>query len=95
MVLGVKSFMMILKRYHPKYVNSVSITTSIECDYDIPTRGYGGEMRGYKTKLTIIFPGNSGNLYPDISLYIRLVWGRDDVIANFDFDGTNYFSFNL
>lgn len=81
MVSGVKSFMMILKRYHPKYVNSVSIITLIECDY--------------KTKLTITFPGNSGNLYPDISLYIRLVWGHDDVIAYFDFDGTNHFSFNI
>jgi len=95
MVSGVKSFMMILKRYHPKYVNSVSISTLIECDYDIPTIGYVGGMRGYKTKLTITFPGNSGNLYPDISLYIRLVWGHDDVIAYFDFDGTNHFSFNI
>jgi hypothetical protein len=73
----------------------VSINTLIECDYDIPTIGYVGVMRGYKTKLIITFPGNSGNLYPDISLYIRLVWGRDDVIATFDFDGTNHFSFNL
>jgi hypothetical protein len=81
MVSGVKSFMGILNRYHPKYVNSVSIRTLIDDDY--------------KTKLTITFPGNSGNLYPDISLYIRLVWGCDDVIANFDFDGTNHFSFNL
>ena len=81
MVSGVKSFMMILKRYHPKYVNKVFISASLTNDYE--------------NKLTIEFPGMSGNLYPDISLYIRLVWGCDDVIANFDFDGTNYFSFNI
>ena len=86
MVSGVESFRKILKRYHPEYINSVSI--SVLNEYDI-------RMRGCKTKLTITFPGNSGNLYPDISLYIRLIWGCDDVIASFDFDETNYFSFNL
>lgn len=81
MVSGVKSFIQILKRNHPEYVNKVFISASLTNDYE--------------NKLTIEFPGMSGNLYPDISLYIRLVWGCDDVIANFDFDGTNYFSFNI
>jgi hypothetical protein len=81
MVSGVKSFIRILKRYHPEYVDKVFISESLTDNYE--------------RKLTIEFPGMSGNLYPDISLYIRLVWGCDDVIANFDFDGNNYFSFNL
>jgi len=81
MVSGIKSFIYILKRYYPEYVDEIVISQTL--------------TDNYSTKLTIKFPGKSGNLYPDISLYIRLVWGCDDVIANFDFDGTNYFSFNL
>jgi len=79
MVSGVKSFLYVLEQYYPEYVDEVVISETL--------------TDNYSTKLTIKFPGKSGNLYPDISLYIRLVWGRDDVIATFDFDGTNYFSF--
>jgi hypothetical protein len=81
MVSGVKSFRKILKLKNPEWVDKVVIYKTL--------------TDNYSTKLTIMFPGNSGNLYPDISLYIRLVWGRDDVIANFDSDGTNHFSFYI
>ena len=43
----------------------------------------------------ISFPGNSGNLYPDISFYIRFVWDTNDVMATFDINGTNYFKFTI
>jgi hypothetical protein len=48
-----------------------------------------------KHEIVISFPGNSGNLYPDISFFIRFVWGTDDVIATFDFDETNHFKFTV
>jgi hypothetical protein len=44
---------------------------------------------------TISFP-NIGTLYYDISDYVKFVWGGNvDVIATFDFDGTNYFKFTI
>jgi hypothetical protein len=81
MVSGVESFRKILKLKNPEWVDKVVISQTL--------------TDNYSTKLTIMFPGKSGNLYPDISLYIRLVWGRDDVIAIFDFDENNYFSFYI
>jgi hypothetical protein len=84
-------FLRILKRQNPIYYSGVIITTVVENIYG------GYEMNnivvGEFRKITIKFPGNSGNLYSNISSYIRFVWGTNDVIAEFHFDGTNYFKF--
>lgn len=91
MTTEVNYFLRILKHQNPTYFSRVRITTEVENIYG------GDEMNniilGKFRKITIEFPGNSGNLYPDISFYIRFVWGVDNVLATFDFDGTNYFSF--
>jgi len=80
MVSGVESFRKILKLKNPEWVDKVVISQTL--------------TDNYSTKLTIMFPGKSGNLYLDISLYIRIVWGRDDVMATFDLEW-NYFSFYI
>ena len=90
----VNYFQRILKHQNPTYFSGVRITTEVENIYG------GDEMNniilGKLRKITIQFPGNSVNLYPDISFYIRFVWGGNvDVIATFDFDGTNYFKFTV
>jgi hypothetical protein len=74
-------FLKILKHQNPNYFSEVRITTEVNI------------MVG-KYEIVISFPGNSGNLYPDISFYIRFVWGTNVfVIAEFDSDGTNHFKF--
>ena len=86
-------FLRILKRQNPIYYNGVTITTKVENIYG----GYeiNNIVVGKLRKISIIFPGNSGNLYSNIRSYIRFVWGTNDVIAEFDFDGTNYFKFTV
>jgi hypothetical protein len=97
-MVGVKSFRKILKRQYPEYYDRISVSINQYSNYS-QFLGVDGRMReelNYNLKVTevrISFPGNSGNLYPDISFYIRFVWGVDNVLATFDFDGTNYFSF--
>ena len=92
MTLEINYFQRILKHQNPTYYSGVIITTEVENIYG------GDEMNniivGKLRKITIQFPGNSGNLYPDISSFIRIVWGgKVNVIATFDFDETNHFKF--
>ena len=88
-----------LEHKHPTLSNRVNFTVSSKSNYH-QYRDMNGVMRAelsYNSPVTyeytISFP-NIGNLYYDISDYVKFVWGGDvDVIATFDFDGTNYFRF--
>jgi len=86
-------FQRILKHQNPIYYSGVRITTEVKNIYGEP--GINNIIVGKLRKIIIQFPGNSGNLYSNISSYIRFVWGTNDVIAEFDFDGTNYFKFTV
>ena len=89
----VNYFLKILKHQNPIYYSRVRITTEVKNIYGEP--GINNIIVGKLRKIIIQFPGNSGNLYSNISSYIRFVWGTNDVIAEFDFDGTNYFKFTV
>jgi hypothetical protein len=89
----VNYFLKILKHQNPIYYSGVRITTEVKNIYGEP--GINNIVVGKLRKIIIQFPGNSGNLYSNISSYIRFVWGTNDVIAEFDFDGTNYFKFTV
>jgi hypothetical protein len=98
-MVGVKSFKKILERQYPEYYDRVSVSLNPFSNYS-QFLGVDGRMRAelnYNLKVTevrISFPGNSGNLYPNISSFIRIIWGgKVNVIATFDFDGTNHFKF--
>jgi hypothetical protein len=47
-----------------------------------------------KYDVEIIFP-NVGGLYYDICDYVDFVWYNLDVIAYYDYDGTNHFNFSV
>jgi hypothetical protein len=56
-----------------------------EINYNSPTR----------YEIEIVFP-NIGSLYYDMCFYIDYMWGgKVDVIATFDFNGTNHFKFTV
>jgi hypothetical protein len=93
-------FQRLLKHKYPTLWDKVGIKISAYSNYK-QYLGGDGRMRAelnynsQKHEIVISFPGNSGNLYPDISFFIRFVWGTDDVIATFDFDETNHFKFTV
>ena len=98
---GLKSFRKILERQYPDLYDKVGITVDSGPNY-CQYISVDGRMRAelnyipQKYEITISFPGNSGNLYPDISFFIRIVWGGNvNVMATFDFNGTNHFKFTV
>ena len=99
MTREVNYFQRILKHQYPTLHNKVGISVSAYSNYQ-EYLGGDGRMRAelnynsYKQDITISFP-NIGELYYDISFFIRFVWGTDDVIATFDFDETNHFKFTV
>ena len=101
MMVEVKVFQKILKLKHPTFWNRVNINVIAHSNYQQNLVGLDGRIRAelnynsLKYEIVISFPGNSCNLYPDISFYIRFVWGCHDVIATFDSDGTNHFTFDV
>jgi hypothetical protein len=100
-MVGVKSFRKILKRQYPEYYDRISVSINQYSNYS-QFLGVDGRTRAelnYNSqhhKVVISFPGNSGNLYPDISSFIRIIWGgKVDVMATFDSCGTNHFEFKI
>jgi hypothetical protein len=94
-------FLKILKHQHPECYDKFNVSVSSKSDYQ-QYRGMDGVMRAelnynspVKSEYIISFP-NIDSLYYDMSFYIDFVWGGNvDVIATFDFDGTNHFKFTV
>jgi hypothetical protein len=92
-------FQRMLKHTHPTLWDRVNVSVSSQSNYQ-QQLGLDGRMRAelnynsVKYEIIITFP-NIGDLYYDISTYIRFVWGCDVVRATFDFDGTNHFIFEV
>ena len=96
----VNYFQRLLRYKYPTLHNKVGVSISAYSNYEVYL-GYDGRMRGelnnynsYKQDITITFP-NIGELYYDISFFIKFVWNTDDVIATFDYTGTNQFKFTV
>ena len=95
----VNYFQRLLKHKYPTLYNKVGVSVSSRSNYE-EYLGGDGRMRAelnynsQKQDITITFP-NTGNLYYDISFFIKFVWGIDNVRATFDFDGTNHFKFTI
>jgi hypothetical protein len=93
----VKVFQRILKERNPTLYNKVSINVNTKSNYS-QFLGLDGRMRAelnyipQKCEIVISFP-NIDDLYYDISDYVRFVWNNVDVMATFDYDGTNHFQF--
>jgi hypothetical protein len=92
-------FKRVLKYKCPTLYDKVSISVSISSDYQ-QSLAMDGIMRtelnyhyhSSKQDVVITFP-NIGGLYYDVSFLIRFVWCTDEVVATFDYSGTNYFKF--
>jgi hypothetical protein len=92
-------FQRMLKHTHPTLWDRVDISVKTYSNYQ-QHLGLDGRMRAelnynsLKYEIIITFP-NIGNLYYDISAYIRFVWGCDDVRVKFDYRGDNSFTFEV
>jgi hypothetical protein len=92
-------FQRILKHQYPTLYNQVGVSVSEYSNYE-QYLGGDGRMRAelnynsVKYEIIITFP-NIGDLYYDISAYIKFVWGTDNVRATFDYRGDNYFTFTV
>ena len=100
MTTEVNYFQRLLKHKYPTIWNKVGVSVSAESNYH-QYLGMDGRMRAelnylkpVKYEITITFP-NIGELYYDVCFFIRFVWNTDDVMATFDYSGTNYFTFTL
>ena len=97
----ISHFLSILKHQHPDCYDRIDISVSSQSDYQ-QHRGMDGRMRAelnynspVKYEYVISFP-NIGSLYYDMCFYIDYIWGGNvDVMATFDFNGTNYFKFTI
>ena len=95
----VNYFQRLLKHKYPTLWDKVGVSVSAYSNYE-QYLGGDGRMRAelnynsYKQDITISFP-NIGELYYDISFFIRFVWGTNDVMATFDSSGTNQFKFTV
>ena len=93
----VNYFKRVLKYKCPTLCDKVSISVSISSDYQ-QSLGRDGIMRAElnyhssKQDVVITFP-NIGGLSYDVGFLIRFVWCTDDIVATFDYSGTNYFKF--
>jgi hypothetical protein len=97
----INQFLKILKHQHPEHYDRFNFRVSSKSNYQ-QFRGMDGVMRAelnYNSPVTyeyiISFP-NIGLLYYDMCFYIDYMWGGGvDVVATFDYDGTNYFKFTI
>jgi hypothetical protein len=93
-------FQKILEHQYPNHFNQISLTMNAYSNYK-QYLGRDGRMRAElnynssKQDITITFPSRIDGLYYDISSFIRFVWGINDVMAEFDSDGINYFKFTV
>lgn len=93
----ISHFQKILEHKHPDLYRRVGISAELVSNY-YQYRGVDGRMRAelnyipQKCEIVISFP-NIDDLYYDISDYVRFVWNNVDVMATFDYDGTNHFKF--
>jgi hypothetical protein len=99
MTREVNYFKRILKYKCPSLYDKVGISVSVYSNYQQSLSSDGrirAELNHNSSKqdVVITFP-NIGRLYYDISFFIRFVWGTDEVVATFDYDGTNYFKFTI
>lgn len=96
-MIEVNYFQKLLKHKYPTLYNKVIVSVNSRSNYE-EYLGGDGRMRAelnynsYKQDIIISFP-NIGELYYDVSFFIRFVWNTDDVMATFDYSGTNYFKF--
>jgi hypothetical protein len=101
MTQKVNHFLKLLKHQQPEHYDRCNVSVSSKSNYQ-QYRGIDGRMRAelnynspVQYDIKISFP-NVGTLYYDMSFYIDCIWGgKVDVIATFDFDGTNHFRFTL
>lgn len=93
-------FFRILKHKHPNHFNKINISVNTTA---YPNSGqylnrdcteYYYYCNSYEQNIIITFP-NIDTLYYDICSFIRFVWGVNNVIAEFDTDGTHYFNFKV
>ena len=100
MTREVNYFQRILKHQYPTLHNKVGISVSAYSNYQ-EYLGGDGRMRAelnyipQKCEIVISFP-NVDSLYYDMCFYVDYLWGGNvDVIASFDFNGTNHFKFTV
>jgi hypothetical protein len=101
MTQKVNYFQKMLEHQHPDLYHRVGISVESISNY-FQYRGVDGRVRAelnynspVKYKYVISFP-NVDSLYYDMCFYIDYMWGGNvDVIASFDFDGTNHFKFTV
>ena len=98
MTQKVKYFQKILKYKYPTLYNEIRISINSKSNYT-QYMGIYGRIRAelnYNSKpkyeIVITFPNKYG-LYNDMGFFIKFVWDIDDILATFDFDGTNHFQF--
>jgi hypothetical protein len=96
----VNYFQRILKHQYPTLYDKVGVSVSAYSNYE-EFLGFDGRMRAElnynscKQDITISFP-NVDSLYYDMCFYVDYLWGGNvDVIASFDFNGTNHFKFTI
>jgi len=97
----INQFLKILKHQHPESYDRFNFSVSSKSNYQ-QFRGEDGVMRAelnYNSPVTyeyiISFP-NIDLLYYDMCFYIDYMWGGSvNVVATFDFAGTNYFRFTI
>ena len=101
MTLKINHFLKIVKHQHPECYDRISVSVLSQSNYQ-QYLGMDGRMRAelnYNSPaqydIEISFP-NVDSLYYDMSFYIDYVWGgKIDVVATFDYSGTNYFKFTV
>jgi hypothetical protein len=93
-------FKKMLKHQHPNLYHRVGVSAELVSNY-YQYRGADGRMRAelnyipQKCEIVISFP-NVDSLYYDMCFYVDYLWGGNvDVIASFDFNGTNHFKFTV
>ena len=96
----INHFKKMLEHQHPDLYHKVGISAELVSNY-YQYRGVDGRMRAelnyipQKCEIVISFP-NIDDLYYDMCFYVDYFWGGNvDVIASFDFDGTNHIKFSI
>jgi hypothetical protein len=93
-------FKKMLEHQHPNLYHRVGVSVSAYSNYE-QYLGDDGRMRAelnynsLKQDITISFP-NIGELYYDMCFYVDYLWGGNvNVMATFDYSGTNQFKFTV